>query len=282
MIEVSLDRRKMIGESVGKYRLLEEIGRGAMGRVYKAQDTLLGRVVALKLIADKYMQDRQALARFEREGQATTALAHPNICTVFESGQWHGIPFLAMEYLEGINLTDRLKKGRLDGDELLHVAIPVASALAATHAIGVIHRDIKPANLFLTNRGEVKVLDFGLAKVHFRASAAIGEDMPTMATFATLPGTVLGTLAYMAPEQVRGEMVDSRADLYSFGVVLHEALTGALPVRGAPRAGIPEDLAPIIAKLIEIDREVRYQTAAEVHDALSHLRNLKAQVQSAG
>lgn len=264
----------VIGETVAKYRLLEEIGRGAMGRVYKAQDLFLGRIVALKLIADKYLQNPEALMRFQREGQATAALAHPNICTVFEAGQWRGIPFLAMEYLEGITLTERMKKGTLDVCELLEIAIPVAGALAATHAIGVIHRDIKPANLFLTHKGQVKVLDFGLAKMLFRSQPGITEDMPTMATFATLPGTILGTLAYMAPEQVRGEYVDARADLYSFGIVLYEALTGALPVRGAAAAPLPEELAPVVRRLIEIDRAARFQSAAEVYEALLPLRNV--------
>ncbi len=262
----------MIGETFAKYRLLEEIGRGAMGRVYKAQDSYLGRVVALKLIADQYLQDREALMRFERESQAAAALAHPNICTVFESGHWRGIPFLAMEFLEGVTLAQRLQAGRLNTTELLNMAVPVASALAGAHAIGVIHRDIKPANLFLTRRGQVKVLDFGLAKIKARVRTAVAADMPTMATFATLPGTVLGTLAYMAPEQFRGEFVDARADLYSFGVVLHEALTGTLPVHGAWATGLTKELAPIVRKLIELDARARYQAAVEV---LADLRGLE-------
>jgi serine/threonine protein kinase len=272
----------VIGEIVAKYRLLEEIGRGAMGRVYKAQDTFLGRIVALKIIADKYLRDREALMRFEREGQATAALAHPNICTVFEAGQWRGIPFLAMEYLHGLTLTERIRAGRMNTAEVLDVAVPVASALAATHGIGVIHRDIKPANLFLTSGGQVKVLDFGLAKTRPRRAPAPGEDMATMATFATLPGTVLGTLAYMAPEQVRCEQVDARADLYSFGVVLHEALTGALPVRGLLARDLPAELAPIVKKLTEFNRADRYQTASEAWEALSALRKRNVLAQSAG
>ena len=258
----------MIGETVGKYRLLEEIGRGAMGRVYKALDTSIGRPVALKLIADKFLRDREVQARFQREGQATAALAHPNICAIYESGDWHGMPFIAMEYLEGRNLAQRMKTGRLHTMELLGLAIPVSSALTATHTIGVIHRDIKPANLFLTSRGEVKVLDFGLAKVGFRAAPVLGDDAPTMVTFATLPGTRLGTLAYMSPEQVRCEAVDGRADLYSFGVVMHEALTGALPVRGAPSNEVPPEIAPVVSRLIEVDRAARYQTAVELQEAL--------------
>jgi eukaryotic-like serine/threonine-protein kinase len=272
----------VIGETVGKYRLLEELGRGAMGRVYKAEDTGLGRTIALKLIADKYLKDREAHMRFQREGQATAALAHPNICAVFESGDWHGMPFLAMEYLDGITLGQRMKSGPLDGEAVLNIAIPVAGALAATHAIGIIHRDIKPANLFLTRDGQVKVLDFGLAKVGFRPSIAIGEDAPTMATFATLPGTRLGTLAYMSPEQVRCEPVDARADLYSLGVVLHEALTGALPVRGAPSRALPQNLSAAICRLIEMDRLARYQTAAELLTDLLRIHRLKSHAQIAG
>jgi serine/threonine protein kinase len=271
----------VIGQTVAKYRLLEEIGRGGMGRVYKAQDIYLGRMVALKLIADRYVKDREALMRFQREGHATEALAHPNICTLFESGEWRGIPFLAMEYLEGMTLGERIQAGPLDAAELLQIALPVASALAAAHAIGVIHRDVKPANLFLTRRGPVKVLDFGLAKMKFR-NTKITEDMPTMATFATLPGTVLGTLPYMAPEQVLGKPVDARADLYSFGVVLHEALTGTLPILGAPAAGLPQELAPIVRKLVERDAAARYQTAAQVHDALAQVRNLQARSRGVG
>jgi eukaryotic-like serine/threonine-protein kinase len=175
-----------------------------------------------------------------------------------------------------------MKAARLNGDDVLHIAIPVAGALAAAHAIDVIHRDIKPANLFLTRDGQVKVLDFGLAKVGFRPSIALGEDAPTMATFATLPGTRLGTLAYMSPEQVRCEPVDARADLYSLGVVLHEGLTGSLPVRGAPSGALPQDLAPMICRLIEMDRLVRYQTAAELLADLIRIRHVKAHAQSAG
>ncbi|HWC95434.1 MAG TPA: serine/threonine-protein kinase [Candidatus Sulfopaludibacter sp.] len=266
----------MIGESVGKYHLLEEIGRGAMGRVYKAHDTALDRIVALKLIADKHLKDREALMRFEREGQAASALAHPNICTVYEAGKWHGIPFLAMEYLEGITLSQRFKLGRMEAAELLQVAISVASALSATHAIGIIHRDIKPANIFITKLGQVKVLDYGLAKLGFRSAAANSEDLPTMAAFVTLPGTRLGTLAYMSPEQVRCEPVDARADLYSFGVILHEAATGALPVRGAPSPLLPGELAVVIRRLIEVDREARYQTAAEAHQDLLRIGQVSA------
>jgi len=264
----------VIGELVSKYRILAELGSGSMGTVYKAQDTYLGRFAALKLIAEKYLDDREALLRFEREGQAASALIHPNICTVFEAGRWRNRPFLAMELLEGVTLSERIQAGRLGLDEALCIAIPVLSALEAAHKAGIVHRDIKPGNLFITRRGVVKVLDFGLAKMKSRhdtqlaAAAARGEEMPTVATFVTMPGTILGTLAYMAPEQVLGEAVDGRADLYSFGVVLYEMLTGQLFLRGTPMPDLPARLEPVIEKLLEIDRNARYRNAAEVREAM--------------
>ena len=229
----------MIGQVVGKYRIIEEIGRGSMGVVFKAQDTFLGRFAALKIIAEKCLDDREALVRFEREGQAASALVHPNICTVFETGRWRDRPYMAMELLQGAPLSEKLQAGRMSLAEVLNVAIPVASALEAAHKLDIVHRDIKPANLFLTTRGQVKVLDFGLAKMRHRHLAPLGDNTATVATFVTMPGTLLGTYAYMAPEQVRGEAVDGRADLYSLGVVLYEMLTGTLPVRGTSMAPLP-------------------------------------------
>ena len=265
----------MIGETIAKYRILEEIGRGAMGAVYKAQDLFLGRYAALKLIAGSGLDDREALQRFEREGRAASALSHPNICTVFDSGTWHGRPYLAMEYLQGITLAERMRAGAVSCEEALGIAIPVAGALEAAHAAGIVHRDIKPANLFLTQRGQVKVLDFGLAKVK-RApaarSAAAGEEAATVATFVTMPGTLLGTLAYMAPEQVLGSDVDGRADLYSVGVVLYEMCTGRLPVRGVPILPVGGGLGPVIAHLIAPERAARYPGARELRQALERLR----------
>jgi serine/threonine protein kinase len=264
----------VIGEIVSKYRILAEIGSGSMGTVYKAQDTFLGRFAAIKLIAEKYLEDREALQRFEREGQAASALVHPNICTVFETGRWRSRPFLAMEYLEGATLSERIQAGRLPPAEALPIAMQVLSALEAAHKAGIVHRDIKPGNLLLTRRGAVKVLDFGLAKMKNRHAAALaatlrpGEEMPTVATFVTLPGTVLGTLAYMAPEQFSGESVDGRADLYSCGVVLHEMLTGRLPVFGAPTGGLPPRVAQVISRLMALDRNARYRDAAEARQAL--------------
>jgi serine/threonine protein kinase len=268
----------MIGEVVGKFRILEEIGSGSMGVVYRAQDTFLGRFAAVKIMADKYLEDREALVRFDREGRAASTLAHPNICTVFESGRWRNRPYLAMELLQGAPLNQQFRAGYMGIGELLSVAIPVASALEAAHKLGIVHRDIKPANLFVTSRGQVKVLDFGLAKMR-RHHTQPSDDMATIATFVTMPGTILGTYAYMAPEQVRGEDVDGRADLYSLGVVLYEMATGTVPLRGAPMAPLPEGLGPVIVRLIEPDRNARYRDAADAREALE---KLKANVRCAG
>ncbi len=265
----------MIGEVVSKYRILEELGSGSMGTVYKAQDTFLGRFAALKLIAERCLDDHEALLRFEREGRAASALSHPNICTVFDTGNWRGRPYMAMEYLQGVTLAEKMRAGVLSPEEAVAIAIPVASALEAAHAAGIIHRDIKPANLFLTTRGQVKVLDFGLAKVKRpvqAATVAAGEEAPTLATFVTMPGTRLGTLAYMAPEQVLRSDVDGRADLYSLGVVLYEMCTGRLPVRGVPLTPVGRGLGPVIANLIAPDRSARYPGARELRQALEQLR----------
>jgi serine/threonine protein kinase len=258
----------MIGQTVSKYRILEEIGRGAMGIVFKAQDTSLGRFVALKILAEKLVNDPEMLGRFEREGGAASALHHPNICTVFEAGSWQGRPYLAMELLTGQALDDRLASGPIPAGQLIEIAIGITSALEAAHAIGVVHRDIKPANLFLTTSGQVKVLDFGLAKVRPPATP-LGDDAATIAMFATRKGTILGTLAYMSPEQVCCEPLDGRADLYSLGVVLYELATGQLPGRGSATIdALPAGLGPIVAKLISRHAHMRYQTAREAREAL--------------
>jgi non-specific serine/threonine protein kinase len=257
----------MIGRMISKYRLLEEIGRGAMGIVFKAQDTSLGRFAAIKVLAEKLVDDPETLHRFEREGGAAAALNHPNICAVIETGSWQGRPYLAMELLTGQALDDRLAAGPVQGGQLIEIAIGVTSALEAAHALGVVHRDIKPANLFLTAAGQVKVLDFGLAKVK-RPPAPLSADAPTVAMYATRQGTILGTLAYMSPEQVCCEPVDGRSDLYSLGVVLYELATGKLPVRGAENiSSLPTGLAPILLKLMARDPRMRYQTAREAREA---------------
>jgi len=258
----------MIGRMVSKYRIVEEIGRGSMGIVFKVEDTVLGGLAALKIIAEKLVKDPEMLHRFEREGGAASALHHPNICTVYESGNWQGRPYLAMELLQGQTLDHRLATGPIPRPLLLAIAIDVASALEATHAIGVVHRDIKPANLFLTTGGRVKVLDFGLAKVRLPPEP-LGPDAPTAAMYITRRGIMVGSLQYMSPEQVCSEPLDGRADLFSLGVTLYELATGELPVRGSryPKP-LPAGLGTIVQKLMAADARARYQTAREVREAL--------------
>ena len=260
----------MIGKMAGQYLIQEELGRGSMVIVFKALDTRHSRTVALKIIAEKLAQDPQMLSRFEREGAAASGLRHPNICTVYESGEWLGRPYLAMELLEGQTLDHHLAKGPLPAPTVLDVAIGVTSALEATHAIGVIHRDLKPANLFLTTGGQVKVLDFGLAKVP--APEAVSEDAPTVVMHVTSRGMMIGTLAYMSIEQVRCEPLDGRSDLYSLGVVLYELATGRLPLQGGQQAEMPAGMGPIVAKLLRVDREERYQTARAAREAFEGCR----------
>ena len=258
----------MIGKMVLQYLIVREIGRGSMGIVFEARDTVVGRLVALKIIAEKLVENPQMLHRFEREGAAASALHHPNICTVYESGNWLGRPYLAMELLEGQTLDRHLAAGPIPAAPLIEIAIGVASALEATHAIGVIHRDIKPANLFLTTSGQVKVLDFGLAKVKVPLKL-LRQDAPTGTLYITSRGMLVGTLPYMSPEQIVGESLDGRSDLYSLGVVLHELATGELPVHGARNPpALPSGLGPIVEKLMEPDAAMRYQTAREVREAL--------------
>lgn len=264
----------MVGQVLGQYRILERIGSGAMSSVYRAEDLAQNRTVAVKVLSDKYLHDREGLSRFEREGRACLSLAHPNICAVFDMGKWQGRPFLVMEWLVGTTLADRMKTGRIRPEGVAVIGIPVLNALDAAHAKGIVHRDIKPANLFLTKGGQVKVLDFGLAKVRTPWAAARGgaDSTATVITFVTMPGTLLGTLGYMAPEQVRGEPLDGRADLYSFGIVMFEALTGSLPIRGGGPAPLPDPLGRFLARLIEPDRSARFGSAAEAHDALIALK----------
>jgi eukaryotic-like serine/threonine-protein kinase len=268
----------MIGLMISKYRLLQEIGRGAMGIVFKALDTHLGSFAAIKVVAEKLVDDPEMLHRFEREGGAASALNHPNICTVLETGSWKGRPYLAMELLTGQALDDRLTAGPVEAGQLIEIAIGVTSALEAAHAIGVVHRDIKPANLFLTTDGQVKVLDFGLAKVK-RPPAPLTADAPTVAMHITRQGTILGTFAYMSPEQACSEPLDGRADLYSLGVVLYELATCKLPVRGAENIGaLPAGLGAILIKLMAGDPRMRYQTAREAREAFETLRHISRRV----
>jgi predicted Ser/Thr protein kinase len=274
---------------VSHYRVLDKLGDGGMGVVYRAEDTRLGRTVALKFLTRPYLRDASALERFEREARAASALNHPNICTLYDVGDAPCGPFLAMEYLEGVSLRDRIDGKPMPVAELLHVGIQIAEGLEAAHAAGIVHRDIKPANVFLTARGPVKILDFGLAKVNAGQRPA-GER--TAATVEiTSSGATLGTVAYMSPEQAKGEEIDARTDLFSFGVVLYEMSTGVRPFEGTTSAVVfdailnkapipptrlqptmPAELSRIIEHALDKDRERRYGSATEMRFDLERLQ----------
>jgi serine/threonine protein kinase len=280
----------VVGEVVSHYRIIEQLGAGGMGVVYKAEDTRLGRPVAMKFLPEEWLKDAQALERFRLEARAASALNHPQICTIYDIGEYHGRPFIVMEYLEGETLKEHIHGRPLRLEEILDVGAQISSALEAAHGKGIIHRDIKPANIFVTRQGQAKVLDFGLAKL--APKKVTGTDVSTtVGSDLTSAGATVGTVAYMSPEQARAEEVDDRSDLFSLGVVLYEMATGSQAFTGPSAAlvydailnrdpvpagrlnpALPSDLTRIVDKALEKDRQFRYQHASDLRADVERLR----------
>ena len=279
---------EMIGKTVSHYKVLEPLGRGGMGVVFRAEDTRLGRQVALKFLPEEYVENKQALERFEREARAAAKLNHPHICMIFDGGEWQGRPYLALELLKGQPLNERISSGKIGFESLLEMGMQITDALSAAHAAGIIHRDIKPGNIFITENGQIKVLDFGLAKLSPREA---GGAARTVDEHLTKAGSTVGTVAYMSPEQARGREVDHRTDLFSTGVVLYEMATGQQAFPGETSAVVfegiltkepvspsrlnstlPPALDSVISKAVEKDPDLRHQNATDLRSDLKRLR----------